>query len=149
MSTDQAEHEILRDMLGKESRRELPEFSPPLHARIMRNIQECERVDTPQQWRLAPTWYGLAAAAALAIGVSLWAFSTMSNKVVPISQVVSGPTHPVSPSVTPAYTDPETGITTAVADAQSGLNQERYAGLDSDANNLVNYAINQIDPLGQ
>ena len=146
MNTDDADHDVLRELLGKESRRELPEFSPLLHARIMRNIRECERTDTSPRWRLTPAWYGLAAAAALAIGVSLWVFSTAPNKVVHPSPVAINPSNP---TVTPTYPDPETGIQTAVVDAQSGLNQERYAGLDSDANNLVNYAINQIDPLGQ
>jgi hypothetical protein len=141
MNTDHNDHDVLRELLVKDSRRELPEFSPLLHARIMRNIQECDRTAAQRQWRISPGWYGLAAAAVLAIGVSLWMFLP-SNAVKSTSTALITP----SPSAQPTDADPDVSIAIATA-AQSDLAQARYAGLDDDAQNLVNYAMDQVDPL--
>jgi|SRR5271170_6382480 len=140
MNTDR---DVLRELLNKESRRELPEFSPLLHARIMRNIQECEQPSTQRQWRLLPAWYGLAAAAVLAIGVSLWIFAASNTTRLAQPIVVNNPSVTSSPSQPLADTfDPE------VTTVQNDIAQQGYAGLDDDAKNLVSYAMDQVDPLG-
>ena len=143
MNTDHTDRDVLRELLSKESRRELPEFSPLLHARIMRNILECERPSTDRHWRLMPTWYGLAAAAVLAIGVSLWMFSGTNTTKPQIG--INPQSVTTTSSSQPLIADT---IDTEVTTAQNDIAQQGYAGLDDDAKNLVSYAMDQVDPLG-
>lgn len=129
--------------LRREAERDSPQFSQPLHERIMRSISQASVQSTPKtvtdlRWRLL---VAIAAAAALALAFLLhdWNGQPVASPVVIQT--------PAGVRTLPAI--PELGnVVTRISDpATERLEAARYAYLDQDAQRLTRYMIHQIDVL--
>jgi hypothetical protein len=132
------ENNRMEDPLAKRLRNEgeadSPEFSPMLHARIMRRINDLpgSAARDNREWRLQCT-IAIAALVALVVTIRFW---PAGNVVTPA---------PVARLTIPAFPDSLAPVATVANPGAQRLDQARYAYLDRDAASLSRYVWNQMD----
>jgi hypothetical protein len=135
-----SKHDQFADQLRKEATANSPDFSPLLHARIMRRIQPGPAPLSPKiAWRMSRL-VGAASAIAAAALLALAIHEYQHRLTQPGTVIAKTP-----PSLPPFdLRFPDLG-----ASADSTLTPAQFGYLDRDAKNAVHYVMDQFDVIPQ
>jgi hypothetical protein len=126
--------------LKRAAERARPEFSEPLHARVMRSVNaaHASHADAAILRPRAPVriaWIATAAALLIAVGLA-WRFL----------REAPGPVAPAGPRTLPVVADLLTGAADPMRDQlRQQLDETRLAYLDRDAQHFANFVLEQVD----
>jgi len=133
-------NDSLDDLLTAQATNPPPEFSQQLHRRIMQRVADAsarQSRPTRHTWFIIPA--AMAAAAAVAIGLTLWMHHEKPSGVLP-GRLVIARTMPSIPTI-------QNPVRALDEPAISNWTTASYAGVDRDGQKLLGYMARQLDVL--
>jgi hypothetical protein len=143
---DKTDTTDLAARLHREAAETAPDFSPLLHARIMRRVTSGDvagdalPIDRPRSHRLLIGALAAAASVALLLMLHPWSSPTSTTQMTRPSPVVSTQPHLPLPQFAIL-------IDAVTAPASAQLDDARFAYLDRDARHLTEFMMQRVDVL--